>query len=236
MIPTPGKPAAAERCCGDQVGAAPSAADAEGGRRAWVVTVASGMATSGCCLLQLGLNLLPAFSSSGCFGMNTHLKRLRPIFAAGTVAWFAHWGWRDFGPTRHPQRGQSSEEGRLRQRANLRRFVLTAFFSLLISLSPEIIAWVSARRGATAALQAVEKVTINVLDMGCEACSEAVGRALRGLPGSVGGMANFKQGTADLFLSSQAAGGAVGAAQIKAALQAVGYGFGGIVSVAKMNK
>ena len=37
-------------------------------------------------------------------------------------------------------------------------------------------------------LAASEKITIDVLDMGCEACSEAVGRALRALPGAAGGM------------------------------------------------
>ena len=197
----------------------------------WVVTVASGMATSGCCLLQLGLNLLPAFSSSGCFGLNTRLKKLRPLFALGTLLWFAWWGWCDFGPGRSRQ---GSERGRAERSgiSNRRRFVLTAACSLLISFSPEIIAFISVRRGAAAALQAAERVTISVLDMGCEACSEAVGRALRALPGAVGGMANFKEGTADLLLSKGA--GVVGAEQIQEALKAVGYGFGGIVAKTKL--
>ena len=125
-------PAAAGQCC---------APTRKGGT--WLVSLATGMATSGCCLLQLGLNLLPAFSTSGCFGFNTHLKKLRPLFAAGTTLWFARWGWRDFGPGRAPP---TSDEERRSRRAAAWRFALTAAASLLISLSPEIIAVISRRR------------------------------------------------------------------------------------------
>ena len=76
-------------------------------------------------------------------------------------------------------------------------------------------------------MQAAETLTIKVLDMGCEACSEAVGRALRELPGAVGGMANWEEGTATLFVGKA---GAVAQSQIKEALVAVGYGFGGVVA------
>jgi copper chaperone CopZ len=110
--------------------------------------------------------------------------------------------------------------------------VLTATISLLISISPEIIGLISRRRGATALLTASQEITINVLDMGCEACSEAVGRALRALPGAAGGMANFREGTASLFVKN----GTISPDQIKAALEAVGYGFGGIVSQVAVKK
>ena len=196
----------------------------------WVVSLATGMATSGCCLLQLGLNLLPAFSTSGCFGFNTHLKKLRPLFAAGTVLWFVRWAWRDFGAGRAPP---ASEEERRSRRAAVWRFVLTAAASLLISLSPEIIAFVSRRRAASAMLAAAEKITIDVLDMGCEACSEAVGRALRALPGAAGGVANFKDGTATLFVK-QGAAGTMSADAIQKALAGVGYRFGGIASAVRL--
>ena len=199
-------------------------------KRTWLVTLATGMATSGCCLLQLGLNLLPAFSTSGCFGFNTHLKKLRPLFAAATVAWFGRWAWRDFGPGRAPP---ASDEERRSRRAAARRFVLTAAASLLISLSPEIIALISRRRAAGAVLAASEKITIDVLDMGCEACSEAVGRALRALPGAAGGMANFKDGTATLFVQKGSAG-SMSTDAISKALTSVGYGFGGIVSSVRL--
>ena len=42
-------------------------------------------------------------TSSGCFGFNTHLKKLRPIFAAATVLWFGRWAWRDFGVSLLPR-------------------------------------------------------------------------------------------------------------------------------------
>ena len=132
-------PAAAGACC------APSTNSADPSQKGgtWLVSLATGMATSGCCLLQLGLNLLPAFSTSGCFGFNTHLKKLRPVFAAGTALWFARWAWRDFGPGRAPP---TTDEERRSRRAAARRFVLTAAASLLISISPEIISFISHRR------------------------------------------------------------------------------------------
>ena len=131
--------AAAGACC------TPSTNSADPSQKGgtWLVSLATGMVTSGCCLLQLGLNLLPAFSSSGCFGFNTHLKKLRPIFAAGTALWFARWAWRDFGPGRAPP---TTEEERRSRRATAWWFVLTAAASLLISISPEIIALISRRR------------------------------------------------------------------------------------------
>ena len=90
-------------------------------------------------------------------------------------------------------------------------------------------------RAAGAMLAASEKITIDVLDMGCEACSEAVGRALRALPGAAGGMANFKEGTATLFVKKGAAG-TMSADAIQTALKNVGYGFGGIVSSVRLKR
>lgn len=198
-------------------------------RREWLKTVMMSMATSGCCLLQLGLNLLPAFSSSGCFGMNTHLKKLRPLFATASVLWFGRWAWKDFGPGAAPATTDDEKKAR---KAAAWRFAITAAVSLLISVSPEIIGLISRRRGAAAMANASQEITINVLEMGCEACSEAVGRALRALPGAAGGMANFREGTASLFVKS----GNISPEQIKTALEGVGYGFGGIVSSVALKK
>lgn len=52
-----------------------------------------------------------------------------------------------------------------------------------------------------------------------------VGRALEAIPGAAGGMANFKAGTAELFVKT---GATIGREQIVAALKAIGYTVTGV--------
>eukprot|EP01052_Picozoa_sp_SAG31_P027691 SAG31_NODE_2611_length_5382_cov_3.775128_2_plen_104_part_00 len=92
--------------------------------------------------------------------------------------------------------------------------------TVLLSASPEIIRMFQARKAAVAMAQSTGTVLIEIADMGCEACSALVGKALAKIPGAAGGLANFKAGTAELFLKD---GAVIGREQVVGALKAIGY-------------
>jgi hypothetical protein len=72
-------------CCAP--GAAQKTPELSAPRREWLVTVASGMATSGCCLLQLALNGLAMLNIAhvGCAGFNKVLGPWRTEMRTATV-------------------------------------------------------------------------------------------------------------------------------------------------------
>lgn len=164
------------------------------------LSIISGLASSSCCLLQLGVNLLATLNLAhvGCAGFNKVLGPIRPQLRLVTGAWLAgSWGLHVLRrrPEKVPQAAFSA-----RQRNAMLRLLWRTLLCLLLTFLPEVLLW-SGGPGMAPDVQGAEVLKLKVDGMGCEACQVHVQNIIDRTGGVVSSHVDFALGHAELVIN-----------------------------------
>lgn len=150
--------------------------------------IAAGLASSSCCLLQLGVNLLATLNVAhiGCAGFNKFLGPWRLHIRTLTFCWLGYSWFQNF----RSDKGECCKPKR-------HRLLFNTALCLALTFLPELLRLSGGNAIAPPTVGAkVLKLTVD--GMGCEACEAHVRGVMERSSGVISGHADFKKGFAEV--------------------------------------